>query len=93
MYSIKPVDEHVLQAASADTDCLITVEDHRSQGGLGDAVAEVFGDGRPAPKRFVRLAADLMPGSATGEEQLRAAGIDAESIAAGVRLLTEKIIH
>jgi transketolase len=93
MYSVKPVDENSLTAAAEDTDCLVTVEDHHPQGGLGDAVAEVFGDGRPAPDRLVRLAVTNMPGSATGEQQRRAAGIDAESIAAGARLLVEKIIR
>ncbi|MGQ4513128.1 transketolase [Streptomyces sp. DW26H14] len=93
MYSVKPVDENVLAAAAEDTDCLVTVEDHHPEGGLGDAVAEAFADGRPAPKRLVRLAVRNVPGSATGEEQRRAAGIDADSIAAGVRLLTEKIIR
>ncbi|MEV0038623.1 transketolase [Streptomyces sp. NPDC050804] len=93
LYSIKPADEHTLQAAAADTNCLITVEDHHPQGGVGDAVAEVFSDGRPAPKRLVRLAVNRIPGSATPREQLRAAGIDADSIAAGVRLLVEKIIR
>ncbi|WP_443079056.1 transketolase [Streptomyces sp. NBC_01498] len=87
MYSIKPADEVTLQAAAADTGCLISVEDHHPQGGLGDAVAEVFSDGRPAP-RLVRLGVRNMPGSATPDEQLRAAGIDAESIAAAVKLLT-----
>lgn len=87
MYSVKPADEVTLQAAAADTGCLITVEDHHPQGGLGDAVAEVFSDGRPAP-RLVRLGVRNMPGSATPGEQLRAAGIDADSIAAAVKLLT-----
>ncbi|GGK10694.1 transketolase [Streptomyces camponoticapitis] len=87
MYSIKPADEVTLQAAAADTGCLITVEDHHPQGGLGDAVAEVFSDGRPAP-RLVRLGVREMAGSATPAEQLRAAGIDADSIAAAVKLLT-----
>lgn len=63
------------------------MEDHHPQGGLGDAVAEVFSDGRPAP-RLVRLGVRDIPGSATPEEQLRAAGIDADSIAAAVKLLT-----
>ncbi|WP_405793236.1 transketolase [Streptomyces sp. NBC_01506] len=87
MYSVKPADEVTVQAAAADTGCLITVEDHHPQGGLGDAVAEVFSDGRPAP-RLVRLGVRNMPGSATADQQLRAAGIDADSIAAAVKLLT-----
>ncbi|MDX3854303.1 transketolase [Streptomyces sp. AK02-01A] len=93
LYSVKPVDERTVQTAASDTDCLITVEDHHPEGGIGDAVAEVFSDGRPAPKRFVRLAVRNMPGSATPEEELRAAGIDADSIAAGVRLLMEQAVR
>ncbi|GAA1189897.1 transketolase [Streptomyces hebeiensis] len=93
LYSVKPVDERTLQSAAEDTGCLVTVEDHHPQGGIGDAVAEVFSDGRPAPQRLVRLAVGDMPGSATPEEELRAAGIDADSIAAGLRLLLEKVIR
>ncbi len=73
------------------TGCLVTVEDHHPQGGLGDAVAEVFADGRPAP-RLVRLAVGNMPGSATEQEQLNASGIDADEIAAAVKLLAEKVV-
>ncbi|MBM9623210.1 transketolase [Streptomyces zhihengii] len=85
-YSVKPVDTAMLQQAADETGCLITVEDHRLEGGLGDAVAEAFADGRPVP-RLVRLGVRGVPGSATGAEQLHAAGIDAESVAAAVRLL------
>ncbi|MEU3985540.1 transketolase [Streptomyces sp. NPDC026672] len=86
LYSVKPVDAETLQAAAEATDCLLTVEDHRSEGGIGDAVAEAFADGRPQP-RMVRLGVRTMPSSATPEEQLRHAGIDADSIAAAVSLL------
>ncbi|WP_336322032.1 transketolase [Streptomyces lavendofoliae] len=91
LYSVKPVDADTLTEAARATGCLLTVEDHHPEGGLGDAVAEVFSDGRPAP-RMVRLAVRDMPASATPEEQLRKAGIDAESIAAAVRLLVESDI-
>ncbi|MFE2499562.1 transketolase [Streptomyces scopuliridis] len=93
LYSVKPVDEHTLQAAADETGCLVTVEDHHPEGGIGDAVAAVFSDGRPAPKRLVRLAVGNMPGSATPAEQLRAAGIDADSIAAGLRPLVEQTLR
>ncbi|MBT2487300.1 transketolase [Streptomyces sp. ISL-96] len=91
LYSVKPVDERAVQTAAERTGCLVTVEDHHPQGGLGDAVAEVFADGRPVP-RLVRLAVGNMPGSATEQEQLSASGIDADSIAAAVALLAEKVI-
>ncbi|WP_435864081.1 transketolase [Streptomyces spongiicola] len=86
LYSVKPVDVETLDDAARETGCILTVEDHRPEGGIGDAVAEAFSDGRPAP-RLARLAVGGMPASATPDEQLHAAGIDAESIAAAVKLL------
>lgn len=86
-----PVDRETLRQAAEDTGCLLTVEDHHPEGGLGDAVLDAFLDGRPVP-RLVRLAVRGMPGSASPAEQLHAAGIDAESIAAAGRLLVETAI-
>jgi transketolase len=87
LYSVKPVDEATLRTAAAETGCLLTVEDHHEEGGIGDAVASAFADGAPMP-RLIRLGVRSMPGSASPEEQLREAGIDARSIAASARLLT-----
>lgn len=86
LYSVKPVDSGTLRQAADATGCLMTVEDHHPEGGIGDAVAEAFADGRPAP-RLIRLAVRNMPASATPAEQLHHSGIDAASIAAGVRSL------
>ncbi|MDI2125491.1 transketolase [Yinghuangia seranimata] len=85
LYSVKPVDTEALYAAAAATACLITVEDHRPEGGLGDAVAETFArtDAPPAP-RLVRLAVRHMPGSATPGEQLAESGIDADAVETAV---------
>jgi len=91
LYSVKPVDRETLRVAGEETGCLVTVEDHHPEGGLGDAVAEAFADGRPVP-RLVRLGVRETPGSASPEEQLSAAGIDAESIAAAGRLLVAEAI-
>ncbi|MFC8662940.1 MULTISPECIES: transketolase [Streptomyces] len=91
LYSVKPVDRRALREAAEHTGCLLTVEDHHEEGGLGDAVLDAFLDGRPTP-RLVRLAVRTMPGSASPEEQLHAAGIDAESIAAAAKLLVENAI-
>ncbi|MFI9168520.1 transketolase [Streptomyces lincolnensis] len=91
LYSVKPVDRFTLRQAAEDTGCLMTVEDHHEEGGLGDAVLDAFLDGRPTP-RLVRLAVRTMPGSASPEEQLHAAGIDAESITAAGKLLVEEAV-
>ncbi|WP_431989098.1 transketolase [Streptomyces albogriseolus] len=91
LYSVKPADVETLRTAAEETGCLMTVEDHHPEGGLGDAVAEAFGDGRPVP-RLVRLAVRNMPGSASPGDQLHAAGIDAESITTACRLLVGEAI-
>ncbi|EST34985.1 transketolase [Streptomyces roseochromogenus] len=91
LYSVKPVDTDTLRRAAEETGCLLTVEDHHAEGGLGDAVAGAFADGRPVP-RLVRLAVRAMPGSAAPDEQLHAAGIDALGIAAAAKLLVEEAI-
>jgi transketolase len=84
LYSVKPVDAEVLREAAAATGRLVTVEDHWPEGGLGDAVLDVFADAPERP-RIVKLAVRAMPGSATPAEQLAAAGIDAAAIAAAAR--------
>ena len=84
LYSVKPVDTGTLRAAAELTGRFVTVEDHRPEGGLGDAVLGAFADGAPAP-RLVRLAVSGMPGSATPDEQLREAGIDDQAIVAAAR--------
>jgi transketolase len=79
-YSVKPIDALTLhEAAEATGGRLVTVEDHWAEGGLGDAVLEAFGDSDACP-RVVKLAVRHMPGSASPDQQLAAAGIDAAAI-------------
>jgi len=79
LYSVKPIDATTLRdAAEACPGGLVVVEDHHPEGGLADAVAGAF-DGLPAPP-IRRLAVRVMPGSATPDEELGSAGIDARSI-------------
>ena len=87
VYSLKPIDAPTLFAAAKETGGrLISVEDHRPEGGLGEAVLgalAAFG----GPVRLVRLAVDLMPGSGTPAELRREAGIDCAAIVAATRSL------
>ncbi|MGH7475835.1 MAG: transketolase [Longimicrobiales bacterium] len=92
LYSIKPIDEATLREAAAETQGIVTVEDHWPEGGLGDAVLAVFADGDERP-RIVKLAVCAMPGSATPAEQLTEAGIDAEHIAAAARRLVGSTVR
>ncbi len=86
-YSIKPIDAETLRQAARETGRIVTVEDHWSEGGLGDAVLEAFAgwDG-PLP-RVAKLGVRGMPGSGTPEELRDAAGISARHIVAAARAL------
>jgi transketolase len=84
LYSIKPVDTAALVEAATTTGNLITVEDHRIEGGLGDAVMDAVSELGP---RVVKLAVTDLPGSATPQEQLADARIDRHAIADAVKRL------
>jgi transketolase len=86
LYSVKPVDAQGLRAAAEATGAFVTVEDHWAEGGLGDAVLAAFANGHRAPW-ITKLAVHTMPGSASPDEQLHAAGIDAKAIEAAARAL------
>jgi transketolase len=63
---------------------LIVVEDHRIEGGLGDAVLDALAGAGPPTARVIKLAVTDMPGSGTPEELRAWAGIDADAIVATV---------
>jgi transketolase len=86
-YSIKPIDAETLRAAARECGAIVTVEDHWPEGGLGDAVLEALADA-PVPVR--KLAVREMPGSASPDELLADAGIDAAGIAAAAKALTRE---
>jgi transketolase len=87
LYSVKPVDAETLRTAATETGGrILTVEDHWSEGGMGDAVLEALSDGE-SPARVVRLAVRELPTSGKPAELLSAAGIDAEHIAQAARSL------
>jgi transketolase len=84
-YSIKPLGKkEILAAAQKTNNTVITVEDHYSEGGLGDAVAgELSVDGIKVHK----LAVVGMPHSGKAEELLAKFGIDAAGIVKTVKSL------
>jgi transketolase len=84
-YSVKPIDAATLRTALDDTELLVVVEDHRIEGGLGDAVLDALAGSGPLHGRVVKLAVTDMPGSATPEELRTWAGIDADGIVRAVR--------
>jgi transketolase len=61
------------------------VEDHRVEGGLGDAVLDALAETGTLTGRVVKLGIRDMPGSCTPDELRTWAGIDAASIADRIR--------
>ena len=84
-YSIKPLGKDVILAAAKKTgNIVITVEDHYSEGGLGDAVA---GELSVEGIRVHKLAVVGIPRSGKAEELLAHFGIDAAAIVKKVKSL------
>ena len=84
-YSVKPIDGAALRDALDETGVVVVVEDHRIEGGLGDAVLGALAATGPLQGRVIELAVTEMPGSGTPKELRAWAGIDADSIATCVR--------
>lgn len=84
-YSVKPLGKkEILAAAKKTGNTVITVEDHYSEGGLGDAVAgELSSEGVKVHK----LAVNGLPRSGKAEELLAHFGIDAAAIVKKVKSL------
>ncbi len=83
-YSVKPIDATALRAAADDIGLIVVVEDHRVEGGLGDAVLDALAGSGDLTGRVIKLAVTDMPGSGTPEELRAWAGIDAEAIVGAV---------
>ncbi len=88
LYSVKPIDTAMLEAAASDTGTILTVEDHWAEGGIGDAVLGALG-GLRNPPRVIKIAVQGMPGSGKPADLLSQAGIDAAHIEAAARLLAQ----
>jgi transketolase len=85
-YSVMPIDVAALAAAAEETAGIVTVEDHRPEGGLGEAVLSALADHPRRPSDRV-LAVRDMPISGSPAELMHAAGIDAKAVAAAAREL------
>jgi transketolase len=86
VYSIKPIDVDTLVAAAQETGAIVSAEDHRPEGGLGDAIAGALAEaGTAVPMR--KLAVYELPGSGKPAELIHQARIDADAIVEAAREL------
>lgn len=83
LYSVKPIDEAAILKAAKETNALVVVEDHWSEGGLGDAVLNVLAQ-KPSVPVF-KMAVTALPGSGKPEELVEEAGISAGAIVRKVK--------
>jgi transketolase len=86
LYSVKPIDGATLRTLRMP---IVTVEDHRAEGGLGEAVLAALAEGG-ASHHVTLLAVRELPHSGKPAELLAAAGIDADAIAEAARRLVRE---
>jgi transketolase len=67
MFTIKPIDDELLERAARDTGLLISVEEHNILGGLGGAIAESVSCRYPVPVERLGVS-DVFGESARDEE-------------------------
>ncbi|MBI3097363.1 MAG: transketolase [Planctomycetes bacterium] len=80
-YSVKPIDAATFRTAARETGRIITVEDHASEGGLGEAVAQALAGTAP----LTSLAVRELPRSGSPKELMAAHGIDADAIVGALK--------
>ena len=56
IHTVKPIDTDLILKAAEETGAIVSAEEHSIVGGLGGAVAEVLGRGRPTPLEIVGVA-------------------------------------
>ncbi|MCK5505220.1 MAG: transketolase, partial [Thermodesulfovibrionia bacterium] len=84
LYSIKPVDQGTLKQAARSTRAFITVEDHFSEGGIGEAVRSAMSESHVP---VYSLAVRKTPQSGKSTELLDYEGISKNAIISKVRSL------
>jgi transketolase len=68
MFSIKPIDNEILEKAARETGCIVTTEEHNIFGGMGSAVAESVSESYPVPIK--RIGAQDMFGESARDDEV-----------------------
>jgi transketolase len=82
LYSVKPIDAATLREATKNTSCIITVEDHYAEGGIGEAVLSSLS---PTPVPVHILAVRNKPKSGRPEDLLSYGKISKDAIVSKVK--------
>jgi len=87
LYSVKPIDVVTLRKFVSESDVFVTVEDHWAEGGIGDAVLNVFAQD-PGVKVY-KLAVGKLPRSGKAAELMDYEGISASSIVRKIEVILQ----
>ncbi|MDH5430433.1 MAG: transketolase family protein [Nitrosopumilus sp.] len=68
MFSIKPIDNQLLEKTARETGCIVTTEEHNIIGGMGSAVAESISESYPVPIK--RIGAQDMFGESARDNEI-----------------------
>jgi transketolase len=79
MHTVKPIDSRTVLRFAQNCGRVVTAEEHNILGGMGSAVAEVLGEGRPTPMKRVGVM-DRFGESGDPGELLKKYGLTATSI-------------
>ena len=89
MPTLKPIDEAAIIRAAAETEAIVTAEEHLEHGGLGSIIAQVVARHYPVPIEFVAIK-DTYAKSGKPAELLRRYGLTAKDIEQAVRSVTKR---
>ena len=90
IHTIKPIDREIIQYYGKKCKGIITLEEHSTIGGLGDAVAEVLMEDNPIPLKKLGIQ-DEFGQSGKAEELLKLYRLDEESILEDIKSFVEKV--
>ena len=68
IFSIKPIDNELLEKAARETGCMVTTEEHNIFGGMGSAVTESVSESYPVPIK--RIGAQDMFGESARDKEV-----------------------
>jgi transketolase len=81
IHTIKPLDVEAILTSVRKTGCAVTCEEHQTNGGLGDSVAQVLARFNPSPLEYVAVN-DSFGESGKPTDLLKKYGLSAENIVA-----------
>jgi len=89
MSTLKPIDAAAIIKAAAETEAIVTAEEHLEHGGLGSIVARIVARHHPVPMEFVAIK-DTYAKSGKPPELLQKYGLTAKDIEQAVRSVMKR---